>query len=165
MFEKLASVESRYEGLLASLGTSAVQNDPAEYRKQAKALSDMEPLVEKFREYKAVAEQIAHAEELTRSSDADMRSLAEDELSALGAHRDRLMAELKVLLLPKDPNDDKNVIVEIRAGTGGEEAALFAGDLYRMYTRYAEQQGWKSEILSATPSGTHGFREVILEIK
>jgi peptide chain release factor 1 len=165
MFEKLVSVERRYEELTASLGTSAVQNDPAEYRKQAKALSDMEPLVEKFREYKEVAEQIAHAEELTKSSDADMRALAQDELSELSAHRDRLMAELKVLLLPKDPNDDKNVIVEIRAGTGGEEAALFAGDLYRMYTRYAERQGWKLEMMSLSEAGQGGVKEVIVNIE
>src|SRR5215210_7505681 len=116
MFEKLVSVERKYEELMASLGTSAVQNDPAEYRKQAKALSDLEPLVETFREYKGVAEQIAHAEELAKSSDPDMRALAQDELNELEPRRDRLIADLKVLLLPKDPNDDKNVIVEIRAG-------------------------------------------------
>src|SRR4029453_3885818 len=96
-------------------------------------------------EYKLVAEEIAQAEELMKGSDPEMRDLAEEELSGLGARRDQLMAELKFLLLPKDPNDDKNVIVEIRGGTGGEEAALFAGDLYRMYTRYAERQGWKLE--------------------
>lgn len=165
MYEKLVSVERKYEELTASLGTSAVQNDPAEYRKQAKALSDLEPLVEKFREYKGVAEQIAHAEELTKSSDSEMRALAEEELSELGTRRDRLMADLKVLLLPKDPNDDKNVIVEIRAGTGGEEAALFAGDLYRMYTRYAERQRWRLEIMSLSEAGQGGVKEVIVNIE
>ena len=149
MFEKLASVEARYQDLMASLGTSTVQNDPAEYRKQAKALSDIEPLVEKYREYKGVADEIAQAEELAKGADPEMRALAEEELggsdsrSAIGS-----TDELKVLLLPKDPNDEKNVIVEIRGGTGGEEAALFASDLYRMYTRYAERQGWKLEVMS-----------------
>jgi peptide chain release factor 1 len=165
MFDKLASVEARYEELMASLGTSAVQNDPAEYRKQAKALSDLEPLVEKFREYKGVTDQLAQAEELARGSDADMRELAEEEVSGLTTTRERLVGELKVLLLPKDPNDEKNVIVEIRGGTGGEEAALFAGDLYRMYTRYAERQGWKMEIMSLSEAGQGGIKEVIVNIE
>jgi peptide chain release factor 1 len=165
MFDKLASVESRYEELMASLGTSTVQNDPAEYRRQAKALSDMEPLVEKYREYKGVAGEIAQAEELAQSADVEMRALAEEELSGLVARRDLLIGELKILLLPKDPNDEKNVILEIRAGTGGEEAALFAGDLYRMYSRYAERQGWKLEILSLSEAGQGGVKELIVNIE
>jgi peptide chain release factor 1 len=165
MFDKLAAVERRYEELMASLGTSAVQNDPPEYRKQAKALAELEPLVEKFREYKSVVEQIAQAEELLKGSDPELRALAEEELSDLNARRDRLMGELKVLLLPKDPNDEKNVIVEIRAGTGGEEAALFAADLYRMYTRYAERQGWKLEVMSLSEAGQGGIKEVIVNIE
>jgi peptide chain release factor 1 len=165
MFDKLNSVERKYEELMASLGTSAVQNDPPEYRKQAKALADLEPLVEKFREYKTVAEQFAEAEELMNSGDPEMRALAEEELSGLGARRDQLMADMKILLLPKDPNDDKNVIVEIRGGTGGEEAALFAGDLYRMYTRYAERQGWKLEVMSLSEAGQGGIKEVIVNIE
>ncbi len=165
MFDKLQSVESRYEELMASLGTSTMQNDPAEYRKQAKALSDLEPLVEKYREYKGVASEIAQAEELAKSSDADMRALAEEELGGLVTRREQLMAELKVLLLPRDPNDDKNVILEIRGGTGGEEAALFSGDLYRMYTRYAERQGWKLEVMSLSEAGQGGIKEVIVNIE
>jgi peptide chain release factor 1 len=165
VFDKLASVESRYEALLASLGTSAVQNDPAEYRKQAKALSDMEPLVEKYREYKTVAAEIGQAEELAQGADADMRALAAEELSGLGVKREQLVNELKLLLLPKDPNDEKNVIVEIRAGTGGEEAALFAGDLYRMYTRYAERHRWKLELMSLSEAGQGGIKEVIVNIE
>jgi len=148
MFDKLAALESRYQELMASLGTSTVQNDPLEYRKQAKALSDLEPLVEKYREYKTLADEIAQAEELANGSDADMRALAEEELPGLETRRAGLIGDLKLLLLPKDPNDEKNVIVEIRGGTGGEEAALFAGDLYRMYSRYAERQGWKLEMMS-----------------
>jgi peptide chain release factor 1 len=165
MFDKLASVERKYEELMASLGTSAVQNDPQEYRRQAKALSDIEPLVQKFREYKEVAQEIAQTEELMKGTDPEMRDLAEEELSGLGARRGRLEGELKFLLLPKDPNDDKNVIVEIRAGTGGEEAALFAGDLYRMYTRYAERQGWKLELMSLSEAGQGGIKEVIVNIE
>ena len=165
MFDKLASVEGRYEELMASLGTSTVQNDPAEYRKQAKSLSEIEPLVEKYREYKGVAKEIAQAEELTKGADADMRALAEEELSGLTTKRDQLVSELKVLLLPKDPNDEKNVIVEIRGGTGGEEAALFASDLYRMYSRYAERQGWKLEVLSLSEAGQGGLKELIVNIE
>jgi peptide chain release factor 1 len=165
MFDKLASVESKYEGLLASIGTSAVQNDPAEYRKQAKALSDMETLVEKYREYKTVASEIGHAEDLAKGSDAEMRALAEEELNGLTVRRQQLESELKVLLLPKDPNDEKNVLLEIRGGTGGEEAALFAGDLYRMYSRFAERQGWKLEIMSLSEAGQGGIKEVIANIE
>jgi peptide chain release factor 1 len=165
MFDKLASIESKYEELMASLGTTTVQNDPTEYRKQAKALSDMEPLVHKYREYKTVATEIAQAEELAKASDADMRSLAEEELTGLTGRRERLEGELKILLLPKDPNDEKNVIVEIRAGTGGEEAALFAGDLYRMYSRYAERHGWKLDIMSLSEAGQGGLKEVIANIE
>src|SRR5687767_12958064 len=150
---------------MASLGTATVQNDPTEYRKQAKALSDMEPLVHKYREYKTVATEIAQAEELAKASDADMRSLAEEELTGLTGRRERLEGELKLLLLPKDPNDEKNVIVEIRAGTGGEEAALFAGDLYRMYSRYAERHGWKLDIMSLSEAGQGGLKEVIANIE
>ena len=165
MFEKLASVEARYQELMASLGTSTVQNDPAEYRKQAKALSDLEPLVEKYREYQIVADEIAQAEELAKGADAEMRALAEEELGGLTEKRTRLDAELKVLLLPKDPNDEKNVIVEIRGGTGGEEAALFASDLYRMYSRFAERQGWKLEIMSLSEAAQGGIKEVIVNIE
>jgi peptide chain release factor 1 len=165
MLDKLASIESRYEALIASLGTQTVQNDQAEYRKQAKAASEIEPLVEKFREYKKVLAEIPHAEELVKSGDAEMRELAQEELSALEAQRDALEAELKVLLLPKDPNDEKNVILEIRAGTGGEEAALFAGDLYRMYARHAERQGWKLDVMSLSEAGQGGIKEVIANIE
>jgi peptide chain release factor 1 len=164
VFDKLASVETRYEELMASLGTSTVQNDPTEYRKQAKMLSDIEALVLKYREYKIVSAQLAQAEELMKSSDAEMRELAEEELSDLTAQHSRIVDELKILLIPKDPNDDKNVLVEIRAGTGGEEAALFAGELYRMYTRYAERQGWKLEILNMSEAGQGGLKEVIVSI-
>jgi peptide chain release factor 1 len=166
MFEKLSTVESRYDELMHRLGTSEVQSDPAEYRKAAKALSDMEPLVQKYREYKAVEQDITGSEELAKGADAEMRQLAEDELKSLHAKRDVLLGEIKILLIPKDPNDEKNVILEIRAGTGGDEAALFAGDLLRMYTRYAERQGWKFDVMSASESGAgSGIKEAIVSIE
>ena len=164
MFDKLATVEARYEQLTASLGTAAIQNDPAEYRKQAKMLSELEPLVEKYREYRAVAAELTQAEELAGAGDPEMRALALEEVSGLSQQQSRIVDELKVLLIPKDPNDEKNVLLEIRAGTGGEEAALFAADLYRMYVRYAERQGWKLEILNMSEAGQGGLKEVIVSI-
>src|SRR5579864_8474018 len=142
MFDKLVSEEARYEELTHLLGTSQVQSDSSEFRKHAKALADLEPLVERFREYKAIVRDIAQTEELAAAGDADMRELVKEEMKSLVARRDALTAELKVLLIPKDPNDQKNVMLEIRAGTGGDEAALFAGELFRMYSKYAERQGW-----------------------
>jgi peptide chain release factor 1 len=165
MFDKLTSLESRYDELLASIGTAAVQSDPAEYKKQTKTVAELEPLVEKFRVYKTVTAEIAQAKELAAGTDAEMRALAEEELEDLEARRGQLEGELKFLLLPKDPNDEKNVIVEIRGGTGGEEAALFAGDLYRMYTRFAERQGWKLEVMALSEAGQGGIKEVIVNIE
>jgi peptide chain release factor 1 len=165
MFDKLSSVESRYEELSARLGTVELQSDVAEYRKAAKTLSELEPLVEKFRQYKVVEQDIAGAEELAKGSDADMRALAEEELKSLAVRKDALLQDLKVLLIPKDPNDEKNVILEIRAGTGGDEAALFAADLFRMYTRYAERQRWKLDVMSTSDSGAGGLKEAIVSIE
>ena len=164
MFDKLASVEARYDDLMTRLGTTEVQSDPAEYKKAAKALSDLEPLVQRFREYKSVEQDIAGARELVASGDAEMKALAEEELVSLDARREALLQELKVLLIPKDPNDEKNVILEIRAGTGGDEAALFAADLFRMYSRYTERQGWKLEVMSSSESPGGGLKEVIASI-
>jgi len=165
MFDKLSTVENRYEELMARIGTAEVQADPAEFKKAAKALSDLEPLVAKYREYKAVEQDIAGAQELMSGGDAEMRALAEDELKTLNARREALLQELKLLLIPKDPNDEKNVLLEIRAGTGGDEAALFAGDLFRMYTRYAERQGWKLEVLSSSETPGGGLKEAIVSIE
>jgi peptide chain release factor 1 len=150
---------------MARLGTSEVQSDAAEYRKHAKALAEVEPLVEKYREYKAVANDLRGAEELAASSDPDMRELAKEELKSLAARRDALVAELKILLIPKDPNDEKNVILEIRAGTGGDEAALFAGELFRMYTKFAERNGWRIDVMSTSDTGIGGLKEVIATIE
>jgi peptide chain release factor 1 len=165
MFDKLTSVETRYDQLMIQLGTAEVQSDPVEYKKAAKALAELEPLVQKFREFKSVELNIAGAEELFRGADADMRELADEELKSLAARREGLLGELKVLLVPKDPNDEKNVILEIRAGTGGDEAALFAGELFRMYTRYAERQRWKLDVMSSSESGSGGLKEAIVSIE
>src|SRR5262245_29913743 len=165
MFDKLSSVESHYEELSARLGTVELQSDAAEYRKAAKTLSELEPLVEKFRQFKAVEQDIAGAEELAKGSDPDMKALAEEELKSLAVRKEALLQDLKVLLIPKDPNDEKNVILEIRAGTGGDEAALFAGDLFRMYTRYAKRQRWKLDVMSTSDSGAGGLKEAIVSIE
>jgi peptide chain release factor 1 len=165
MFDKLATEEQRYEELMRLLGTSEVQSEPQEYRKHAKALAEVEPLIERFREYKAVVHDITGAEELVDSGDADMRDLAREELKALAARRDALIADMKVLLIPKDPNDEKNVMLEIRAGTGGDEAALFAADLFRMYSMYAERHGWRLEVMSSNDTGVGGLKEVIAMIE
>jgi peptide chain release factor 1 len=165
MFDKLSTVESQYEDLMTRLGTAEVQSDQAEYRKAAKQLSELEPLVQKFREFKGVLKDIEGSEEIVRGADADMRELAEEELKELEAKREAILGDLRVLLVPKDPNDEKNVILEIRAGTGGDEAALFAADLFRMYSRFAERQRWKLEVMSSSESGTGGLKEVIASIE
>ncbi len=165
MIDKLSNVEAQYEDLTARLGTTEVQSDQAEYRKASKALSELEPLVQKYRDYKAVQKDIEDAEGIVAGADPDMRELGQEELKDLHAKRDVIVAALQVLLVPKDPNDEKNVILEIRAGTGGDEAALFAADLFRMYSRFAERQRWKIEVMSTSESGTGGTKEVIASIE
>jgi peptide chain release factor 1 len=165
MLDKLKSIEANYEELVALLATPAVQSDSNEYRKHAKALAEIEPLVEKARDYKSVLKEIEQAEEIVKSGDADMRGLAEEELDGLKERRDALLAEIKLLLIPKDPNDQKNVMLEIRAGTGGEEAALFAYELFRMYSKFAEKQGWRVELMSTSESDVGGVKEVIATIE
>jgi peptide chain release factor 1 len=165
MFDKLQSEEARYEDLTARLGTTEVQSDANEYRKHAKALAELEPLVERFREYKSVAQELAQAEELLAGGDPDMRDLAREEVKSLAAKRDALIADLKILLIPKDPNDEKDVVLEIRAGTGGDEAALFAAELFRMYTKFAERNGWRMEVMSSNDTGVGGVKEVIATIE
>jgi peptide chain release factor 1 len=159
MFDKLTAVEAKYDQLMAEMADPAVQSDAATYRSHSKALAEIQPLVDHFRTYKEVVSQITAAEELL--NDPDMRELAQEELNALTAQRDTLLAEMKLLLVPKDPNDEKNVVLEIRAGTGGDEAALFAGDLFRMYSRYAERQAWKIDVLNLSETGGGGIKEVI----
>ena len=165
MFEKLATVEANYDELLARIGSAGVQSDPAEYTRAAKALAELEPLVEVFREYKSVLRDIEGAEEIVQGQDAEMRALAEDELKSLRARADTLSASLQVLLIPKDPNDERNVLLEIRAGTGGDEAALFAAELYRMYARYAERNSWRVDVMSSSESAGGGLKEIIVSIE
>jgi peptide chain release factor 1 len=159
MYEKLVSVESKYEQMMAEMADPAVQADNAKFRSHSKALSDLQPLVDKFREYKEVLADITATEQMLE--DADMRELAQQEMKDLEALREALLADIKILLVPKDPNDAKNIILEIRAGTGGDEAALFAADLFRMYNRHAERNGWKVELLSMSDGGVGGIKEVI----
>jgi len=165
MFDKLASEEQRYEELMRLLGTSDVQSDASEYRKHAKALAELEPLIQRYREYKAVVYDLAQTDELAAAGDADMRDLAREEVKSLAARRDALLSEIKVLLVPKDPNDQKNIMLEIRAGTGGDEAALFAAELFRMYSKYAERQGWRVEVMSSSGTDGGGLKEVIAMIE
>jgi peptide chain release factor 1 len=165
MFDKLATEEQRYEELMRLLGTSEVQSEPAEYRKHAKALAEVEPLIERFREYRGVVRNIAETEELVNAGDADMRDLAREELKSLVARREALISEMKILLIPKDPNDEKNVMLEIRAGAGGDEAALFAAELFRMYSMFAERNGWRLEVMSSNDTGGGGLKEVIAMIE
>jgi len=165
MFDKLTALEHQYEDLVKMLGSAEVQGDPSEYRKHAKTLAEIEPTVEKFREYQNVTRDVSQTEELASAADPDMRELAQEELKALVARRDTLISELKTLLVPKDPNDEKNVILEIRAGTGGDEAALFAAELFRMYTKYAERQGWRIDVMSSSDTGIGGLKEVIATVE
>jgi peptide chain release factor 1 len=165
MLDKLNAVEAKYHELVTLLGDPAVQSDQTQYRTHAKALSDIEPMVEKFREYKHVVSQIAQADELAQSDDPEMKALAEEELPELKGRLDTLQEEIRVLLLPKDPNDERNVVLEIRAGTGGDEAALFAADLFRMYARFAERQRWHVDVLSSNETGGGGIKEVIAIIE
>lgn len=166
MFERLQEVEDRYEELGQKLVDPEIVVDPHEYHKHAKAHADLEDIVSKWREYKNVRREIEEAEGILRERlDDDMRELAQSELDELKNRMPEIEQEIKVMLLPKDPNDEKDVFVEVRAAAGGEEAALFAADLLRVYTRYAERRGWKSEIMSATETGIGGYREAVLGIK
>ena len=168
MFDKLQTIETRYDELMGLLSDGAVQSDPNRYRTHSKALSEIQPIVEKFRDYKTVESEIAETRELAAGSDAEeaeLRELAEQELAELEGRREDLLAEIRVLMVPKDPNDEKNVVLEIRAGTGGDEAGLFAGDLFRMYSRFAEGQRWKVDILSINESGVGAIKEVVALIE
>src|SRR6266702_805988 len=166
MFERLDQIEARYEELTQALASPETMSDSAKFQKTAKAHSEIAPIVEKYREYKDLAKGIAESKAvLADEKDPDMRAYAQDELNQLESRVKATEEELKVLLLPKDQNDEKNIILEIRAGTGGDEATLFAADIFRMYTRYAESQRWRVEILSSNPTGIGGFKEIIALIE
>ena len=165
MFDKLEDLLIRLEEILSELQEPDVASDPNRFRKLMKEQSELTPIVEAYKEYKACKQNIEESLELlNEESDEDMRELAKEELNESKARVEELEHELKILLLPKDPNDDKNVVVEIRAGAGGDEAALFAADLFRMYSKFAETNHWKVEVMSANENGIGGFKEIVFMV-
>ena len=161
MIDKLQKIEDRYREIESQLGDPSVVANVDRFTKLTRELATLEPIVKKFREYKKILAQIDEDKTLFETADdEELKSIAAEELAELKKSKAELDKELPILLLPKDPNDDKNVIVEIRGGVGGEEAALFAGDLFRMYTRYAERQGWRVDIVDSNPTTIGGFKEI-----
>jgi peptide chain release factor 1 len=166
LIDKLRTVEARYDDMTQQLADPAVVSDSKRYQKTAKAHADLGKLVNKFREYKNLERGILDTRSMLREeTDQELKAMAEEELANLETRLAQCEHDLKVLLLPKDPNDDRNIILEIRAGTGGDEAALFVADIFRMYSRYAEAQRWRVEILSSNSTGVGGFKEVIALIE
>src|SRR6202051_1082754 len=160
--ERLDQLGTRYDELTKELSTSEVVSYTSHFQKVAKQHADLEQIVEKHREFKQIEKDLAGAHQMiAEAEDSEMKQMAYDEEKQLAARKEIVERELKLLLLPKDPNDEKSVIVEIRAGTGGDEAALFAGELFRMYSRYAESQKWKVEILESSPSSLGGMKQVV----
>ena len=159
--KKLIEIEDRFETLTREMADPNSMNDPQSYRKTAKGHRDLEPVVAKFREWKKISGDLEGARQMLAETDEELRQMAMDDIARLTPLAEEIEEELKVLLLPKDPNDEKNVVLEIRAGTGGDEATLFAAEIFRMYSRYAETQGWKMEITSASDSAVGGLKEVI----
>ena len=164
VLEKLKSVQGRYEELTRLVSDPAVQSDPPTYRTHSKALAELQPLVDRYREYLQAQDELAQAREVAASGDPDLQALARDEIASLEQRLTTLTDDLRQLLTPRDPNDDRNVVLEIRAGTGGDEAALFASDLFRMYSRYAERRGWKLDVLSMSETGVGGLKEATATI-
>ncbi|WHY00589.1 peptide chain release factor 1 [Neobacillus sp. DY30] len=161
MFDRLQSVEDRYERLNELLSDPTIINDSKKLREYSKEQSDIQETVQTYREYKEVREQLKDAKAMLEEKlDNEMREMVKEEVNELEKQIEELEAKMKFLMIPKDPNDDKNVIFEIRGAAGGEEAALFAGTLYRMYSRYAEAQGWKTELIDANPTGLGGYKEI-----
>lgn len=165
MLEKLKAVETRYNELMNLMSDPDVISRPDQLMKYSREQAGLEPMVETYRRYREVMTQLAETKEmLAEDLDAELRAMAQEERDHLAAEREKLEEKLKIMLLPKDPNDEKNVIVEIRAGAGGDEAGLFAADLFRMYTYYALKHGWKASILSQNESGIGGFKEIIFQV-
>jgi peptide chain release factor 1 len=165
MIDRLEQMEQRYNELEAQFALPEVIADHEKSQKTARALREIEAPVEKYRELKRLRQGLADARQMLAENDADLRAMAHEEIAALEPREAALLDELKVLLLPRDPNDEKNVILEIRAGTGGDEASLFAAEIFRMYTRFAEQKRWKVEVLSLSESGVGGYKEIIAIIE
>jgi peptide chain release factor 1 len=160
VLERLDQIEAKYEELGRELADPALLSDQKRFQAVAKQHRDLEPVVEKFREHRKLAEGVAEAKAMLADTDADVRAMAEEELAQLEPKLPVLEEELKVLLLPKDPNDEKNVVVELRAGTGGDEASLFVAEMFRMYLKFAEQHRWRVEVLSQTDSDVGGLKDV-----
>ena len=156
MFDRLAQMEARYDSLSREMSDPDLVNDQKKFQAIAKEHRDMEPVVEKYREYRRIADQVAEAKAMLGESDPELKAMAEEELASLEPRLQPIEDALKVMLLPKDPNDDKNIIIELRAGTGGDEAALFVAEMFRMYLRFAEQHKWKVQVLSESESGIGG---------
>jgi peptide chain release factor 1 len=166
LFEKLDQIEMKYEELTQQLSSAEVLADSSRYQKLAKTHAELASVVEKYREWKEIEKHLMGARQLLlETDDSEMKQMAHEEVRLLEEKLQTAERELKLLLLPKDPNDEKNVLVEIRAGTGGDEASLFAGELFRMYSRYAESQGWRVEVLEISPSSVGGMKEVIAAIQ
>jgi peptide chain release factor 1 len=166
MFDKLRQIEERYREMTLAMADPAVTSQPAVYAKTAKAASELSEVVNKFEEYKQLLGRLEEARHMAaEDADREMRDMAQAEVDELAARQGKLEDELRELILPKDPNDDKNVFVEIRAGAGGDEAGLFAADLARMYTKYSERQKWKVEVMDSHPTGVGGFKEIVLFIQ
>ena len=164
--DKLDQLEIRYHEMSQQLSTPEIVNDSARYQKLAKQHSDLAEIVDKNREFKQIEKDLAGARQMVvESEDADMRHMAQEEERQLLVKKEQIERDLKLLLVPKDPNDDKNIILEIRAGTGGDEAGIFAGDLFRMYSRYAESQGWKVEVMESSPASMGGVKEIVAAIQ
>ncbi len=166
MFEKLKSIRERYNELEQLLSDSKVMSNSTLLQKYAKERSELAPIIEKLSEYESVIKQIDEANELIETeSDKELIEIAHTELEDLNKKKSSLEHDLQVMLIPKDSNEGKNIIVEIRAGTGGDEAGLFAAEIFRMYTRYAANRGWKSEVISSHPTGVGGFKEIIFSVE
>jgi peptide chain release factor 1 len=167
MIQELKNIEEKYRQLTQSLADPAIVSDPQKVRKISKQRAELEPVVFKFETYKKIIKDIDDSKEILSdpSSEPDLKELANEEIKELEERKDILEKEIQVLLLPKDPNDEKDVIMEIRAGAGGDEASLFAQDLFRMYSRYAENKGWKTEVFSTSISPIGGFKEIIFNIR
>jgi peptide chain release factor 1 len=165
-FQKLKDIEARFSAIETQMSDPSVAKDPSAFQRLAKESKEIAPVVERFRTYKETLAELTKVQEMARAeSDPELREMVHEEVRALESKRDALDAEIPPLLIPKDPNDEKNVLLEIRAGTGGDEAALFAGEVFRMYSRYAERQGWKVDIVSINRTGQGGLKEVIAMIE
>jgi len=165
-FQKLRDIEARFAAVEAAMSDPAVVRDPSAYQKLARESKEIGPIVERYRAYKSALQELTKVQEMARGeADPELREMAHEEVRALEARRDALDAEIPVLLVPKDPNDEKNVLLEIRAGTGGDEAALFAAEVFRMYQRFAERQGWKVDVVSTSRTGQGGIKEMIAMVE